>query len=75
MCHLYITYDYAGFGLNREEKIEILDTRPDEIQEAVDQAYDYDEEYDGPYEYFIGGIAERLDGKKVKITFGVFENI
>lgn len=75
LCHLYITYDYAGFGLNREEKIEILDTRPDEIQEAVDQAYDYDEEYDGPYEYFIGGIAERLDGKKVKVTFGVFENI
>lgn len=74
LCHLYITFDYIGFGMSKEEKIEIMDVRPDDILQKVDEMYENDDlDYDlGIFEYFIGGVAKDIGDKKVEITFGVF---
>lgn len=72
LCHLYVTFNYCGFSVGREEKLEIVDTRPDEILNMIEKAEEKDDSYYSPFQYFVGGLAERLDDKKVKITFGVF---
>lgn len=72
LCRLYITTNHVGFGMPKEEDIEIMDVRPGDIIQEVDEAYENDEDYHGIFEWFIGGVAKDIGDKTVEITFGVF---
>ena len=63
ICHLYVTYNYAGYCINREECIEIHDVRPYECFENPENEDVYDES-------FISGYAERQDDGSILIVFG-----
>ena len=62
ICHLYITYDYAGYSINREECIEINDIRPNECFDSIEE-----DTYD---DIFISGYAERQKDDSILIVFG-----
>lgn len=72
LCRLYINRNNVGFGLTKEEEIEIKDVRPDDIIQMVDEAYENDECYYGIFEWFIGGVAKDIGDKLIEISFGVF---
>lgn len=66
ICHLYINYNYSGFGGTHTECVEIEDVRPDEeIErlEALEAAGKGDLD-------FIGGFSKRLEDGTILITFG-----
>ena len=63
ICHLYITYDYAGYCINREECIEINDIRPDEYFDNLEKEDTYDNT-------FISGYAEMQNDDSILIVFG-----
>ncbi len=57
ICHLYVTYDYAGYCMKLEECIDIKDIRPIKEQEADEWNY-------------ISGYAEKQKDGSVLIVFG-----
>ena len=57
ICHLYITYDYAGYGLELEECVEVDDIRPAKEQEEDEWSY-------------ISGYAEMQKDGSIMIVFG-----
>ena len=57
ICHLYVTYDYAGYCTYLEECIEIDDIRPIEVQEDDEDGY-------------VSGYAEKQKDGSVLIVFG-----
>lgn len=63
ICHLYVTYDYAGYGIKREEHIAIHDIRPAEYFERLEREDIYDES-------FISGYARKQDDGTIMIVFG-----
>ena len=63
ICHLYITYDYAGYCISREECIVIDDIRPDEYFDRIEKEDVYDDT-------FISGYAERQNDGSILIVFG-----
>lgn len=67
ICHLYIDFDYAGFGSDRTECVEIEDIRPDEEFERLQKLED-----EGVYsfDYFIGGYCKKQEDGTILITFG-----
>ena len=67
ICHLYIEYDYSGFGARRVECVEIEDIRSDEQLERVEKL---EEEGDGGFEDFIGGYCKKCDDGTYVILFG-----
>lgn len=67
ICHLYINFDYAGFGFDRTECVEIEDVRPDEELERLERledrcVYAVDD--------FIGGYCKKQKDGAIVITFG-----
>jgi len=68
LCHLYIDYDYAGFGSFREECLEVEDIRSDENFEKISKWEDENEQC--YYPCFIGGFAEKQNDGTILITFG-----
>ncbi len=74
ICHLYIEYDYAGFGDRRRECVEINDIRPPE-ELPNDDYYDNDDYDDDDDDYescpcFIGGYCRKIGKNEVLICFG-----
>lgn len=67
ICHLYINYDYAGFGSRRTECIEIGDIRPDEELERIEGL---EEEGDYRFEDFVGGYCKKCSDGTIIISFG-----
>lgn len=70
ICHLYITYDYVGYGHLLEEKIAIADMSLHEEKPGV-----YDEEldaylYDDDDYLYIGGCAKKERNGTVTVRFG-----
>ena len=66
----------CGWGEELREAIEIKDTRPQEMIDAIEKAED-DDSLDNiddlfDYPYFIGGVAKAMGENKVRIEFGVF---
>lgn len=57
ICHLYVEYEYAGYGINYEECIELKDLRPMKEQEEDEWGY-------------ISGYAEMQEDGSVLIRFG-----
>lgn len=57
ICHLYITYDYAGYCMSLEECIHVDDIRP--IKEQDEDEWDY-----------ISGYAEKQKDGSILIVFG-----
>ena len=57
ICHLYITYDYVGYGIDLEECVQIDDIRP--IQEQEEDEWNY-----------ISGYAEKQKDGSIMIVFG-----
>ena len=57
ICHLYVTYDYAGYGMALKECVGIDDIRPIEEQENDEWGY-------------VSGYAERQNDGSVLIVFG-----
>lgn len=67
LCHLYINYAYTGYGANREECLTINDIKSDETIAHLEALED---ETDGFYYCFEGGLATRLPNGEILITFG-----
>ncbi len=67
ICHLYVKYYYAGYGLSRTEIIEAEDIRSDEELEQIDKS---EEEGDYDLDYFIGGYCKKQNDGTLIITFG-----
>ena len=57
ICHLYVTYDYAGYCLHMEECIEIKDIRP--AEKITQNDCDY-----------ISGYAQEPKDGSILIVFG-----
>ena len=57
ICHLYISYDYAGYCMGLEECVEIDDIRP--VQEQEEDEWNY-----------ISGYAEKQKDGSILIVFG-----
>ena len=57
ICHLYITYDYAGYCMKLEECVEVDDIRPD--RELEEDEWNY-----------ISGYAEMQKDGSIMIVFG-----
>lgn len=57
ICHLYVTYDYVGYGTKFEENIEIKDIRPIREQEEDEWGY-------------VSGYAQREKDGSILIVFG-----
>lgn len=57
ICHLYVTYNYAGYCMNLEECIQIDDIRP--IQDKDEDEWNY-----------ISGYAEKQKDGSILIVFG-----
>lgn len=75
ICHLYVTYDYAGFGMDFEERISVEDIRSSKRpnNDFGVNDYDFDEDYDDEdddYDFFISGYAEKHKDGTVFIFFG-----
>ena len=67
ICHLYVSYDYAGFGLRRRECLEIDDIKdPEEIEKMIEE----EEETMIEQYYFEGGCCEQQAGGSILIAFG-----
>ena len=75
ICHLYVSYNYAGCGTDFEERISVNDIRP-EYHSSDDYDYDdfdcYDDDDDDDYddEIFISGYAKKQDDGSIIIFFG-----
>lgn len=55
-------YEYAGFGLNKRECIEIEDIRSKEEFDEIEKYYE-EEGYDiSPYYFFLGGVLPKDKG-------------
>lgn len=76
ICHLYVTYDYAGYGISREECIDIDDIRPPSY---FDTGKNCDEcelddcegcEEAERYWDFISGYAQKQRDGTILIVFG-----
>lgn len=67
LCHLYIGYEYAGFGVRSIECIEVEDIRPDEELERLEQL---EEEGKICFMDYIGGYCKRQQDGTYIITFG-----
>lgn len=68
ICHLYIDYEYAGFGEMRKECIEIEDIRSDEEFAEIEK---YEgEEIVNYLPYYLGGYCEKTGDGYLLITFG-----
>ena len=57
ICHLYVTYNYAGYGMNLQECVRIDDIRP--VQEQEEDEWNY-----------ISGYAEKQKDGSIMIVFG-----
>lgn len=68
LCHLYINYDYAGWGTYKRECVEVNDIRSDEELKEIKKRED--ENGHEVFPYFLGGYAENLDKNTLLITFG-----
>ncbi len=68
ICHLYIDYAGAGFGINRNEQIEIKDIRSEAELAEMNRLAD-EEGRDLP-PYFIGGYCQKQDDGTILISFG-----
>ncbi len=67
VCHLYIDYDYAGFGSSRTECIEVEDIRPDEELERLEKL---EEEREYVFDDYVGGYCKKQSDGTLIITFG-----
>lgn len=67
ICHLYINYDYTGYGTRREECLTVNDIKSDEV---IAQLEALEDETDGFYYSFESGNATRLQKGAILITFG-----
>lgn len=56
VCHLYVSYRYAGYGLRYEECIDVKDVRSVKVQEKEDN--------------YVSGYAERQEDGSILIVFG-----
>lgn len=67
ICHLYIDFDYVGFGFDRTECVEIEDIRPDEELDRLEKLAE-----EGEYEFddYIGGYCKKQEDGTIIITFG-----
>lgn len=61
ICHLYVTYNYAGYCLDREECIGVPDIRPIEEQEHEDE---------NGICYHVSGYAKKENDGSILIMFG-----
>lgn len=68
ICHLYIDYDYAGYGTYKRECVDIDDIRSEEEFEEIEKLEEKEDREISPY--FLGGFAEKLDKDTILITFG-----
>lgn len=67
ICHLYVTYNYAGFGISRCEHLEIEDIKDlDEIDEMIKE----EEEHMCIVYFFEGGCCEQQSDGSILIVFG-----
>ena len=62
ICHLYVTYTYAGYCMPYEECIGLKDIRPIEEQERAEEDY--------TIPCFISGYAKRENDGSILIVFG-----
>lgn len=67
ICHLYVDYNYAGFGSNREECIEVEDIR---LDEELEKMFKLEEESGCGFADFIGGYCKKQRDGTIIITFG-----
>ena len=70
ICHLYISYRYAGFGTSFTERLYVPELCDNETLEAhgCTQESSFEEEADCGWEY-LSGYAERLgDGSKMVVN-------
>lgn len=67
ICHLYVDYNYAGFGSRRRECIEVEDIRSDEELERIEKL---EEEGDYSFDEYIGGYCKKQKDGTIIITFG-----
>lgn len=67
ICHLYINFEYAGFGSNRTECVEIEDIRPNEELERLAKL---EEEGCFGFADYIGGYCKKQKNGAIVITFG-----
>ncbi len=68
ICRLYIDYNYAGFGYNRREALEV--TQIHDESELRRQWGLKDSESTDDADCYFGGYARRLKDKSILITFG-----
>lgn len=71
ICHLYISYRYAGFGTSFTERLYVPELCDNETLEAhgCTQESSFEEEADCGWGY-LSGYAERLDDGSILVTFG-----
>lgn len=67
ICHLYIAYDYVGFGALRTECIEVEDIRSSEELERIEKLED---EGDYSFAEYVGGYCRKQKDGTILITFG-----
>lgn len=73
ICHLYITYHYAGYGIGFRECVDVRDIRyadqPIKWHDCESDYYDDDEEDDDD-PCFVSGYAKREKDGSILIVFG-----
>lgn len=71
ICHLYVSYRYAGFGTSFTERLYVPELCDNEALEAhgCTQEDSFEEEAGCDREY-LGGYAERLGDGSILVTFG-----
>lgn len=71
ICHLYISYRYAGFGTSFTERLYVPELCDNETLEAHGCAQEdsFEEEADCGWEH-LSGYAERLGDGSILVTFG-----
>lgn len=67
ICHLYVDYDYAGFGSRRTECLKIEDIRSDEELARIEKM---EEEGNYNFDYFVGGYCKKQNDGTILMTFG-----
>jgi hypothetical protein len=67
ICHLLITYDYAGYGITRKESLCIYSVPFCDLWDGVEGLDD--ENSEGMY-WFISGYSKKLSDGSVLIAFG-----
>ena len=68
ICNLYLEYEYAGYGIERKECVEIPDARSkDELLKISEWE---DENLQEFMPCYIGGYAEKQDDDSILICFG-----